>query len=71
MRNKIPWGIAYSLDMLLPIIKLRDMHYEIDLSGWARYYFYAHKLAGYVLVGFPAARLGGDQLTPNHREIGP
>ena len=58
-RNNIPWGFSYSLDMLLPVIKLRDKHYDIDLDGWARYYFYAHKLAGYVLVGFLIAGLSG------------
>ena len=26
-------GIAYSLDMLLPILKLRERHYEIDRDG--------------------------------------
>lgn len=49
-----PWGerrigIWYSLDMLLPIIQLRKAHYDIDLKGFARYYFYFHKLMGYLL----------------------
>ena len=41
--------LAYSLDMLLPGIKLRNYHYdEVKLTGWARYYFYFHIVMGYV-----------------------
>jgi len=29
----LPVGLSYSFDMLLPIIKLRDAHYQIDLAG--------------------------------------
>ncbi len=54
------WSVAfdcvgYSFDMLLPIIRLRERHYGVDLDGPARYYFYAHKIMGYVLAGFVAA----------------
>jgi hypothetical protein len=38
-RNKMPYGLAFSFDMLLPIVKLREYHYSVDLKGWARYYF--------------------------------
>ena len=55
----MPYGIAYSLDMLLPIIRLRECHYDIDLAGWARYYFYLHKFMGYILVSFLIAGLSG------------
>ncbi len=55
----MPYGIAYSLDMLLPIIRLREHHYDFDLAGWARYYFYAHILMGYVLGSFLVAGLSG------------
>jgi len=48
--NHMPFGVAYSFDMLLPLVKLRERHYQIDLVGWPRYYFYAHKIAGYVLA---------------------
>jgi hypothetical protein len=58
-RNGIPFGIAYSFDMLLPIIRLREKHNEIDLQGWPRYYFYAHKIMGYVLASFLIAGLAG------------
>ena len=58
--NKIPWGLSYSLDHLLPIIELRKYHYDqIQLAGWARYYFYLHKLMGYVLASFLIAGLAG------------
>jgi hypothetical protein len=45
--------------MLLPIIQLRKMHYDIDLSGWARYYFYFHKIMGYVLGSFLIVGVSG------------
>jgi hypothetical protein len=48
----MPFGLAYSFDLLLPIIRLREMHYTIELAGWARYYFYVHKIMGYVLASF-------------------
>jgi hypothetical protein len=57
--RRMPWGVAYSFDMLLPLITLREMHKEIPLSGWQRYYFYAHKLVGYVLALFVGAALAG------------
>ena len=53
------YGVAFSLDMLLPIIRLRELHYKFDLAGWARYYYYFHKLMGYVLVLFLVAGLSG------------
>ena len=53
-------GFWYSLDMLLPIIRLREKHYEVDLSNkCARRYFYCHKLIGYLLVFFVIAGLTG------------
>ena len=43
--------VYYSLDMLLPVIRLRERHYtEVDLNRRARYYFYFHQIAGYLLV---------------------
>lgn len=53
-------SLVYSLDMFLPIIKLREGHYDnIDLSGGASYYFYVHKILGYVLVSFLIAGISG------------
>lgn len=53
------YGLFYSLDMFLPIIKLREFHYTIDLDGIARIYFYFHKLLGYFLASLLAAGLTG------------
>jgi len=58
-RLQMPYGVAYSLDMLLPIVKLRNWHYEIDLAAPARYYFYFHSLMGYVLASFLIAGISG------------
>ena len=50
----------YSLDMLLPIIRLRERHYKnMDLKTRARYYFYFHQVMGYVLIFFVIAGLSG------------
>ena len=57
--HRMPYGISYSIDMLLPIIELRPYHASIELSGWSRYYFYLHKLMGYVLISFLVAGLSG------------
>lgn len=58
-RNGMPYGVSYSFDMLLPIIQLRDRHYDIDLRGRARYYFYFHKIVGWALASFLVAGLAG------------
>jgi hypothetical protein len=55
----MPWGLSYSLDHLLPVVQLIKSHYAIELDGFARYYFYAHKLMGYVLASFLIAGLAG------------
>jgi hypothetical protein len=50
---------AYSLDMLLPVIRLREKHYEIDLPGRKRYYFYLHRIFGWILGSFIIAGMSG------------
>jgi hypothetical protein len=58
--HKRPYGefnpFRYSFEALLPIIKLSELHYEIELGGWRHYYFYFHRLVGWMLgifvVGF-------------------
>ena len=52
-------GFFYSLDLLLPVIKLRERHYDVDLTGRTRYYFYFHQMMGYLLVSFLIAGLSG------------
>ena len=52
----------YSLDMFLPVIHLRERHYhdEFDLTKRpVQYYFYIHKIVGYVLTLFLIAGLSG------------
>ena len=58
-RDGPPDIISYSFDMLLPIIRLRESHYQVDLKTWARYYFYFHKIMGYVLASFLISGLAG------------
>jgi hypothetical protein len=55
----MPYGFSYSLDMLLPIIRLNESHYDIILKGFAKYYFYGHIILGYVLASFLIAGLSG------------
>jgi uncharacterized membrane protein YgaE (UPF0421/DUF939 family) len=50
-------GISFCLDLLLPILKLRAKHYNIDLRAGVRHYFYFHQLMGYVLAFFIVANL--------------
>lgn len=53
-------GVWYSLDMLLPVIRLREKHYKVDLNCTAvRQYFFVHKILGYVLTFFVIAGLAG------------
>jgi hypothetical protein len=51
--------LAYSFDLLLPIIRLREKHYQVDLNGWVRNYFYLHKVMGYWLAAFLIAWIAG------------
>ena len=51
--------LAYSFDLLLPIIDLDARHSLERIDGWPRYYFYVHELLGYVLAAFVAAGLTG------------
>jgi hypothetical protein len=57
-RTKIPLRWAYSFDMFIPLVRLRDKHYtEVDFSGNIRYYLYLHKLAGWILGTFIVASI--------------
>lgn len=51
--------LAYSFDMLLPVIRLREKHYDLDIPNWQRKYFYFHKMMGYVIGIFIVAGLSG------------
>ncbi len=52
-------GILYSFDLLIPIIKFDERHYKIQLDGFAKYYFYFHRLAGWLLGSFLIAAITG------------
>ena len=59
-RHSMPYGLAYSADMLIPLVEFSMYHYEtVKLRGPARYYFYFHKLLGYVLAYFLVAGMTG------------
>ena len=52
--------LAYSFDMLLPIIRLREVHYQIDIDNdWVRRYFYVQRIIGFILGSLLAAGLTG------------
>jgi hypothetical protein len=59
VRNGMPYGLAYSFDILLPVIRLRASHDAIDLQNWARYYFYVHRIMGFLLASFLIAGVSG------------
>jgi hypothetical protein len=52
-------SFVYSFDMLLPIIRLREKNYDIDIDGPPQFYFYFHKIMGYILASFLIAGLAG------------
>jgi hypothetical protein len=56
-RHDPPLGITYSFDMLVPLIFLEKKHEDVQLGGPVRYYFYFHKIVGYVLATFLVAGL--------------
>jgi hypothetical protein len=58
-RNRMPYGVAFSTDLLLPLVRLRDAHYQLELFGPARYYFYVHRIVGYLLASFIIAGISG------------
>lgn len=58
-KHHMPWGLSYSFDVLLPVIRLRDSHYQIDIPSNWRYYFYFHRIMGWVLASFLVAGLSG------------
>jgi hypothetical protein len=55
----MPYGFVYSFDQFLPLIRLSEKNYEISVANRWRYYFYIHKLAGWILGSFILAGLAG------------
>jgi hypothetical protein len=52
-------GLAYSFDMLLPLVQLSKKHDDVDLDPWPQRYFYMHKIVGVLLASFIAAGISG------------
>lgn len=59
--NGLPWTVACSFDLLLPVVRLNDRHrdYVQEMAGLGIYYFYVHQIAGWVLASFLIAGLSG------------
>jgi hypothetical protein len=58
LTRTLPAQLFYSLDQLLPIVEF-EKYDKVVLKGWVAYYFYAQKLAGWVLGSFLVAGLAG------------
>jgi hypothetical protein len=61
-KNGLAWCIGASLDAILPVIELNKKHGEVidaALRGWQLWYFYLHRVAGFVLGSFVVAGLSG------------
>jgi hypothetical protein len=56
---QMPIGLTYSFDMFIPLIKLRESNYHILIEGPQRYYFYLHKIAGWIMGSFIVVGLSG------------
>ena len=52
-------GLAYSFDMLLPLVQLNKKHDDVELDPWPQRYFYVHKLIGVLLTSFIVAGISG------------
>jgi hypothetical protein len=57
--NNMPYGLIFSFDTLLPIVELNKIYDQIQLASWQKYYFYFHKVMGYILASFIIAGLSG------------
>ena len=51
--------LIFSFDMLVHIIQLEKDNYTVSLTGFSRYYFVFHKLAGYALATYVIAKYTG------------
>lgn len=58
-RNQMPVGLFFSFSELIPLVSLDKKFDDVALTGFARWYFYAHKIIGYVIALFIAAALSG------------
>ncbi len=58
-KHNMPIGLFYSLSQLIPLVSLDNKFGDIELTGVARWYFYLHKIVGYVIAGFIGAAVTG------------
>jgi hypothetical protein len=58
-KQGVTLGLAYSFDMLLPLVQLNKKHDDVDLDPWPQRYFYVHKIIGVVLTSFIVAGISG------------
>lgn len=50
--RKVHWGTCfwYSLDTAVPVLRLREAPYDEPWGGFVKYYFYVHRISGYVIA---------------------
>ena len=50
--KEVRWGTCfwYSLDTAVPVLRLREAPYDEPWSGCVKYYFYVHRISGYVIA---------------------
>lgn len=58
-RNHMPYGLSYSFDKVLPLIKLNDRFERVSLTSNVRYWFYFQQIMGYILATLILASLLG------------
>ncbi len=57
--SRMPYCLAYSTEMLLPFVRLRRLHGDVEFAGPTRYYLYLHKFMGWVCGLFFVSALAG------------
>ncbi len=57
--NNLLRAFCYSLDSLFPFVHFDKRHDEVKLRGFARYYFFFHSIAGFILSYFFIAGITG------------
>lgn len=57
--HRMPYCLAYSAEMLLPFVRLRRLHGDVEFQGSTRYYLYFHKFMGWVCSFFFVSALAG------------
>lgn len=50
--KEVRWGTCfwYSLDTAVPVLRLQEAPYEEPWTGFVKYYFYVHRILGYVIA---------------------